>query len=101
MLKELSKSGHGQQALELFDWLQNLPANHDLAPLADVFSYTTGTKSLDGPKIKLSKCVCTDTAAEIAEQTQSSAPGRCLLLHYKCALHTLCAMRYWHLRCFS
>ena len=42
MLKELSKSGHGQQALELFDWLQNLPPNHELAPLADVFSYTTG-----------------------------------------------------------
>jgi len=42
MLKELSKSGHGQQALELFDWLQNLPPNHDLAALADVFSYTTG-----------------------------------------------------------
>ena len=42
MLKELSKSGHGQQALELFDCLQNLPPNHDLAPLADVFSYTTG-----------------------------------------------------------
>lgn len=42
MLKELSKSGHGQQALELFDWLQSLPPNHELAPLADVFSYTTG-----------------------------------------------------------
>ena len=33
---------HGQQALELFDWLQSLPPNHELAPLADVFSYTTG-----------------------------------------------------------
>ena len=43
MLKELSKSGHGQQALELFDCLQNLPPDHDLAPLADVFSYTTGS----------------------------------------------------------
>ena len=46
MLKELSKSGHGQQALELFDWLQNLTPNHDLAPLADVFSFTTGAACL-------------------------------------------------------
>ena len=46
MLKELSKSGHGQQALELFDWLQSLPPNHDLAPLADVFSFTTGAPSV-------------------------------------------------------
>ena len=50
MLKELSKSGHGQQALELFDWLQNLPPNHDLAPLADVFSFTTGTLCAHDPR---------------------------------------------------
>lgn len=50
MLKELSKSGHGQQALELFDCLQNLPPNHDLAPLADVFSYTTGNPSQPSPE---------------------------------------------------
>ena len=48
MLKELSKSGHGQQALELFDWLQSLPPSHDLAPLADVFSFTTGVAAVHG-----------------------------------------------------
>ena len=61
MLKELSKSGHGQQALELFDWLQNLPPNHDLAPLADVFSFTTGIFCAHKPHLA---CISHRQAAE-------------------------------------
>ena len=69
MLKELSKSGHGQQALELFDCLQNLPPNHDLAPLADVFSYTTGN-----PHTLLSKqgLLCSSQSSVISVSTFST-----------------------------
>lgn len=41
LLKELSKSGLPHRAAELFDWLRSLPADHQLAKLADLYTYTT------------------------------------------------------------
>lgn len=41
LLKELSKAGLPHRAAELFDWLRGLPRGHALAPLADLYTYTT------------------------------------------------------------
>ena len=42
LLKDLSKVGLPHHALTIFDWLQSLPPENDLARLCDVFTYTTG-----------------------------------------------------------
>ena len=41
LLKELSKAGAQHRASELFDYLRALPDDHELAPLADLYTYTT------------------------------------------------------------
>jgi pentatricopeptide repeat protein len=41
LLKELSKAGQQSRATELFDYLRALPEDHQLAPLADLYTYTT------------------------------------------------------------
>ena len=41
LLKELSKTGLGKRAVEIFDWLRTLEEQHDLAHLCDVYTYTT------------------------------------------------------------
>ena len=41
-LKDLSKVGLPHHAITIFDWLQSLPPENDLARLCDVFTYTTG-----------------------------------------------------------
>ncbi|KAL4551621.1 hypothetical protein Ndes2526B_g05894 [Nannochloris sp. 'desiccata'] len=41
LLKELSKAGQQARATELFDYLRALPEEHQLAPLADLYTYTT------------------------------------------------------------
>jgi len=41
LLKELSKAGQQTRATELFDYLRSLPEEHQLAPLADLYTYTT------------------------------------------------------------
>ncbi len=41
LLKELSKQGQAKRAFEIFDWLRQLPATHALAPLCDLYTYTT------------------------------------------------------------
>ncbi len=46
MLKEMARVGCGGRAQEVFDWLRSLPPTHDLAPLCDVFTFTTGRVSL-------------------------------------------------------
>ncbi|KAL3130099.1 hypothetical protein ABBQ38_008415 [Trebouxia sp. C0009 RCD-2024] len=40
-LKDLSKVGLPHHAITIFDWLQSLPPENDLARLCDVFTYTT------------------------------------------------------------
>eukprot|EP00798_Chlamydomonas_sp_ICE-L_P031556 gene31556-6743_t len=40
-LKELSKQGGVNRAVEVFDWLRKLPTNHELAHLCDLYTYTT------------------------------------------------------------
>ncbi len=40
LLKDLSKAGADHRAVELFDWLRNLPDQHLLRALADVYTYT-------------------------------------------------------------
>ena len=42
LLKDLSKVGLPHHALTIFEWLQTLPPENDLARLCDVFTYTTG-----------------------------------------------------------
>ena len=42
LLKDLSKVGLPHHALTIFEWLQALPPENDLARLCDVFTYTTG-----------------------------------------------------------
>jgi hypothetical protein len=41
LLKELHKRGRAAAAIELFDWLRGLAPSHALAPLLDVYTYTT------------------------------------------------------------
>ena len=41
LLKELAKSGAPHRASELFDYLRSLPEEHELAHLADLYTYTT------------------------------------------------------------
>ena len=40
LLKDLSKTGLGQRAKELFDWLRKLDDPHPLHALCDVYTYT-------------------------------------------------------------
>ena len=40
LLKDLNRSGLGQRAAQLFDWLRSLPCAHPLAALCDVFTWT-------------------------------------------------------------
>lgn len=40
LFKDLSKAGVSHRAVELFDWLRKLDANHALRPLCDVYTYT-------------------------------------------------------------
>lgn len=40
LLKDLSKAGQDGRAIELFDWLRNLPERHLLRSLCDVYTYT-------------------------------------------------------------
>ncbi|KAI8473520.1 MAG: hypothetical protein J3K34DRAFT_518985 [Monoraphidium minutum] len=40
-MKDLAKNGHVARAMELFDWIKDLSPVHDLAALADVYTYTT------------------------------------------------------------
>ena len=41
LLKELAKAGAQHRATELFDYLRSLPEDDALAPLADLYTYTT------------------------------------------------------------
>lgn len=41
LLKELSKVGCPNRAIELFDWLRGFEAGHELSSLCDVYTYTT------------------------------------------------------------
>ena len=40
LLKDLNRSGLGQRAAQLFDWLRSLSCAHPLAALCDVFTWT-------------------------------------------------------------
>jgi pentatricopeptide repeat protein len=40
LLKDLSKAGLDERAIELFDWLRGLPERHALRALCDVYTYT-------------------------------------------------------------
>ena len=40
LLKDLNRSGLGQRAAQLFDWLRSLPGAHPLAALCDVYTWT-------------------------------------------------------------
>jgi pentatricopeptide repeat protein len=40
LLKDLSKAGLDERAIELFDWLRALPERHVLRALCDVYTYT-------------------------------------------------------------
>ena len=40
LLKDLSKAGLDERAIELFDWLRALPVRHLLRALCDVYTYT-------------------------------------------------------------
>jgi pentatricopeptide repeat domain-containing protein 1 len=40
LLKDLSKAGLDERAIELFDWLRALPERHPLRALCDVYTYT-------------------------------------------------------------
>lgn len=53
MLKELARVGCADRAHELFDWLRALPPGHDLAPLCDVFTFTTGQRAYSHSQILL------------------------------------------------
>eukprot|EP00195_Chlamydomonas_chlamydogama_P002941 CAMPEP_0202920168 /NCGR_PEP_ID=MMETSP1392-20130828/76710_1 /ASSEMBLY_ACC=CAM_ASM_000868 /TAXON_ID=225041 /ORGANISM="Chlamydomonas chlamydogama, Strain SAG 11-48b" /LENGTH=991 /DNA_ID=CAMNT_0049613653 /DNA_START=44 /DNA_END=3019 /DNA_ORIENTATION=+ len=41
LLKELAKQGHIKRSVEIFDWLRSLETTHELAPLCDLYTYTT------------------------------------------------------------
>jgi hypothetical protein len=41
LFKELHKSSLGSLAVELFDWLRDLPPGNEYASLLDVYTYTT------------------------------------------------------------
>jgi hypothetical protein len=41
LFKELHKASLAPLAIELFDWLRELPAGHEYNPLLDVYTYTT------------------------------------------------------------
>ena len=41
ILQELAKTGQLRRSIEIFDWLRGLENGHELAPLADVYTYTT------------------------------------------------------------
>ena len=40
LLKDLSKAGAGQRAVEIFDWMRGLDENSPLHQLCDVYTYT-------------------------------------------------------------
>ncbi len=40
-VQELAKTGQLRRSIEIFDWLRGLEDGHELAPLADVYTYTT------------------------------------------------------------
>lgn len=41
LFKELARANLGPLAIELFDWLRELPPGHEYGPLLDVYTYTT------------------------------------------------------------
>jgi pentatricopeptide repeat domain-containing protein 1 len=55
-MKELAKSQQLNRAMEVFDWLKSLPQEHELYPLADVYTFTTAI-SLMGPSQQLRRAL--------------------------------------------
>eukprot|EP00882_Tetradesmus_deserticola_P028130 GHRQ01031316.1.p1 GENE.GHRQ01031316.1~~GHRQ01031316.1.p1 ORF type:complete len:264 (+),score=104.12 GHRQ01031316.1:466-1257(+) len=55
-MKELAKTQQLSRAMEIFDWLKSLPADHELYSLCDVYTFTTAI-SLMGPSQQLRRAL--------------------------------------------
>uniref|UniRef100_A0A383VDG4 PROP1-like PPR domain-containing protein n=1 Tax=Tetradesmus obliquus TaxID=3088 RepID=A0A383VDG4_TETOB len=55
-MKELAKTQHLSRAMEIFDWLKSLPADHELYGLCDVYTFTTAI-SMMGPSQQLRRAL--------------------------------------------
>lgn len=56
LMKELAKTQQLARAMEIFDWLKSLPAEHELYSLCDVYTFTTAI-SLMGPSQQLRRAL--------------------------------------------
>jgi pentatricopeptide repeat domain-containing protein 1 len=56
LMKELAKTQQLARAMEIFDWLKSLPAEHELYGLCDVYTFTTAI-SLMGPSQQLRRAL--------------------------------------------
>jgi pentatricopeptide repeat domain-containing protein 1 len=55
-MKELAKTQQLARAMEIFDWVKSLPADHELYGLCDVYTFTTAI-SLMGPSQQLRRAL--------------------------------------------
>lgn len=55
-MKDLAKTQQLCRAMEIFDWLKSLPADHELYSLCDVYTFTTAI-SLMGPAQQLRRAL--------------------------------------------
>lgn len=56
LMKELAKAQQLVRAMEIFDWLKSLSADHELYGLCDVYTFTTAI-SLMGPSQQLRRAL--------------------------------------------
>lgn len=84
-IKELAKSGLADRSAQLFDWLAGLPAGHELAHLADVYSYTAAISNCV-PRQELDRAMrlmaaMGDRGVERSVHTYTSVMNVCIKVH--------------------